>query len=324
MLSLHSPDGPAKYTDTVLRHLRMYQESNSVGLDSPDLNHEALSQSNLLVYQVTAKLPFTLDVVFESSSENGRRAGELSGDAYTKSLAEHISRFDEKFEETFKLAEKGLIDSLLIPQSRTVTSFQYLGYNESAVTFARAAMSNMIGGIGYFHGHSLVRASPSHPVTRYWNAPLYTAVPSRSFFPRGFLWDEGFHNLLISRWDAEISADILGHWMDLINDAGWIPREQILGLEARAKVSLRHNFRLFSIFKSCFCFAKVPAEFVVQDSSNANPPTLLLTLHSMVGDKEVSSQPWFADYLKRMWVRLETWYGWFQSTQAGEVPGTYR
>ena len=30
--------------------------------------------------------------------------------------------------------------------------------------------------------------------------------------------------------------DVLAHWMDLINIEGWIPREQILGDEARSKV----------------------------------------------------------------------------------------
>lgn len=70
----------------------------------------------------------------------------------------------------------------------------------------------------------------------YWKAPLYTSVPSRSVFPRGFLWDEGFHALLLLPWDLEITLDIISHWFDLMNVQGWIPREQILGAEALAKV----------------------------------------------------------------------------------------
>ncbi|OIT34343.1 mannosyl-oligosaccharide glucosidase gcs1 [Nicotiana attenuata] len=94
----------------------------------------------------------------------------------------------------------------------------------------------------------------------YWPAELYTAVPSRPFFPRGFLWDEGFHQLLIWRWDIYISLDIIGHWLDLMNIDGWIPRELILGAEA---------------------LSKVPEEFVLQHPTNGNPPTLFLALRGI-------------------------------------------
>ena len=53
----------------------------------------------------------------------------------------------------------------------------------------------MLGGIGYFFGTSDVRNPITGAATRSWPAALFSAVPSRSFFPRGFIWDEGFHQV---------------------------------------------------------------------------------------------------------------------------------
>ncbi|NXK85268.1 MOGS glucosidase, partial [Amazona guildingii] len=77
----------------------------------------------------------------------------------------------QRFEATFGLAGKGFP----APQRR----------------FAQAALSEVLGGIGYFHGRSLVQAAPGERAVPGAEAALFTAVPSRSFFPRGFLWDEG-------------------------------------------------------------------------------------------------------------------------------------
>jgi mannosyl-oligosaccharide glucosidase len=41
--------------------------------------------------------------------------------------------------------------------------------------------------------------------------------PSSSFFPCGFLWDEGFHQPLVARWDPQISRDAIAHWLNLMN-----------------------------------------------------------------------------------------------------------
>ena len=82
------------------------------------------------------------------------------------------------------------------------------------------------------------------------------------------------------------------------------------------------------IFISFLFLAKVPAEFVVQNNKNANPPTLLLTLHSMLKDMTLEGNnqipEWFRNYLHRFWPRLVAWYNWFDNSQAGEIPGTFR
>lgn len=51
-------------------------------------------------------------------------------------------------------------------------------------------MSNLLGGMGYFTGRSIVKM-PDGPKVKTFKTSLFTAVPSRPFFPRGFLWDEG-------------------------------------------------------------------------------------------------------------------------------------
>ena len=242
--------------------------------------------ANFIVHQVTFTLPYNTEIWFESGSvKNRKKDHHLSGDEYQVALNEHLGKFSAKFEEKFGLKSKG--------------------YSDSHQGFAKAILSNMIGTVGYFYGHSLVKSryTKTGEPMKYWDAPLLTGVPSRSFFPRGFLWDEGFHNLLIGRWDEQLSMEILGHWLDLVNIEGWIPREQILGDEARARV---------------------PPQFVEQHNENANPPTLFLPLQRIVHRLAMRNNSDDHKYLERLFPRLKAWYDWYATTQTGPDDSTYR
>ncbi|KAM6269399.1 mannosyl-oligosaccharide glucosidase [Porphyrio hochstetteri] len=232
-------------------------------------------RGRLLLHQVTLEPPGTVEVTFESGSASGR-PGRLSGQSLSSALSRHVGDFEQRFEETFGLGRKG--------------------FPPSQRRFAQAALSDMLGGLGYFHGQSLVRSPLTERPVPGPETALFTAVPSRSFFPRGFLWDEGFHQLLLARWDPALSREVIAHWLDLMNADGWIPREQILGEEARAKV---------------------PPEFLLQLSETANPPTLLLALQHLLPDAPLP-------YLRRLFPRLCAWYDWYNQTQAGPLPLTFR
>lgn len=252
-------------------------------------NKGEVFEPNFVAILITAEIPFTLDIQYKTlkglpSKDIRLTSGPPTGTAYTEILNKKKKEFEDRFEKTFHLRDKG--------------------YSDYEIGFAQAALSNMIGGIGYFYGSSRVQSVYTKEPVPYWKAPLYTAVPSRSFFPRGFLWDEGFHGLLISIWDVDIELDIISHWFDLMNVEGWIPREQILGVEA---------------------LAKVPEEFVTQVNTNANPPTFFLTLKMILNKyaHQLTKNGRLA-ILERIYPRLQAWISWYNTTQKGDIAGTFR
>ena len=275
--------------NVVSRYLQYHESGNKkhdsyLGL-SGHVKNEELREPNFFIYQVTLELPFEIDVIFESASNEDRKQ-TLSGDYFKEQIQLHKRKFDEHFQLKFGLKNEE--------------------FSPEEIDFARAALSNMIGGIGYFYGSSIVISKDYKEPIDYWKAGLYSGVPSRSFFPRGFLWDEGFHQLQVQIWDPLITQDVIAHWLDLLNANGWIPREQILGIEARRKV---------------------PDEFVIQHAQNANPPTFFLAIESLIENDrklhgDISSK--LRSYLKHIYPRLKIWFNWYNTTQLGKEPATYR
>lgn len=143
--------------------------------------------------KVTGTAPFAVDFVVRTSgagqdSDKPSLTSEgvaapaaarpfISSSTVSGWLENGSRSFSDRFRETFSLEDKG--------------------FEERDVAAAKAALSNMLGGMGHFTGRSEVRgAGRDGDDGSSFGASLFTAVPSRSFFPRGFLWDEGFHQVL--------------------------------------------------------------------------------------------------------------------------------
>jgi mannosyl-oligosaccharide glucosidase len=56
-----------------------------------------------------------------------------------------------------------------------------------------------------------------------------------------------------------------------------------------------------------------------QHDDNANPPSFLLTIDSLISQKKIDEQ-----YLKEIYPRLHAWFDWYNKTQIGHLMGTYR
>lgn len=249
---------------------------------------------------------FEFDVLFSQDPTSEA----MTSESLTEGIHDALSTFTERFH------------SLYPPQA----PFQ----NEQHIKFSQSLLSNLMGGIGYFYGTSKadISSAPEYAETDqdFWGKAtsaqsrtvveeqgpfqLFSAVPSRPFFPRGFLWDEGFHLQAILNWDMDLALEIVTSWFDLMDENGWIAREQILGLEARSKV---------------------PSEFQTQYPHYANPPTLFFAVQAFVarlsGKSPYSGAPssYLVDstsaiaFLKTIYPKMKRHYQWFCRTQAGNL-----
>lgn len=197
------------------------------------------------------------------------------------------------------------------------------------VPFAKELLSGLLGGASYFYGDHLVdretqfdeEAFEKYELKGTFEGPheLFSLVPSRPFFPRGFLWDEGFHVLPLLEYDSDLVLEIIQSWYKLIDDDGWIAREQILGPELRARV---------------------PEEFQVQSPQIINPPTLMLaftlllensdntpavisnyggmgSMKDELGHLVINHRELLTNYSKQIYPRLKSHYNMFKRTQKG-------
>lgn len=166
-----------------------------------------------------------------------------------------------------------------------------------------AALSNMLGGLSYSYGDILVNANlklqENRRTSNAEKKELFTSTPSRVTFPRGFLWDEGFHLLLLCRWDHILCMEIVASWLNTQTSTGWIPREQARGSEQE------------NVFTD--------KRFLYQNELEANPPTLLFALEMLmttVPDKTHPSYKNVVDFLNSgVEEKVIKWFEFFNTTQ---------
>ncbi|KAF4984228.1 hypothetical protein FZEAL_516 [Fusarium zealandicum] len=282
------------------------------------MNHKP-GKGNVQIVEKTFEGPFEFDVIFSSGS-GGK---EFTSEDVTEEIKRTSETFNERFSNIFKF-------------KKPFTAEKYK-------KFGKSMFSNLLGGIGYFHGHQIIDRSyaPEYEEENegFWEEAaqamalkkqdlegpyeLFTSVPSRPFFPRGFLWDEGFHLIPIADWDIDLTLEIVKSWYNTMDDDGWIAREQILGHEARSKV---------------------PGEFQVQYPHYANPPTLFLIIEGFMERLRATNGTQPAEmeqilgtnplqtahldnlelgesYLRNLYPLLRRQYDWFRKTQRGDIKG---
>ena len=183
------------------------------------------------------------------------------------------------------------------PSSLQTFSNKILSSFGAPTSFTSATLSYLLSGLSLLSGP--IKIKQGKETTPGMDKTLLTFVPSRSSFPRGFLWDEGFHLLVVEHWDLALAVKVFVSWMHTIDESGWIPREQIRGPAAETRV---------------------PEQFIPQSRDVANPPTFVFFIEDLIERIEATDQDsrsLLDEYkaLALVYEKLKKWHSWLSAGQ---------
>lgn len=189
--------------------LTAYKDSTA-GAPDPSftlqLTDDVYHGSNLYAVQKLYRGEFSFDIFYENGNT------KLSAATLDAGIPALVESYHQRFQNTFPVPP-----NYNPPKTAALESF------------SKSITANLMGGIGYFYGTSIVDKG----FAQEWDQDdefdfssstsgedgdeveekgarltepraLLTATPSRSFFPRGFYWDEGFHLMHIGQWDVDL------------------------------------------------------------------------------------------------------------------------
>lgn len=227
---------------------------------------------------------------------------------------------DSFFINQFNSSKERFINRIFSIYKVNFESFSYIppSQKQTFQKFILTSVSNIFGGIGYFYGeisldsNSVSQISERELIEITSEKYLLTGTPSRSFFPRGFLWDEGFHNTIISDFDMNLSMEIISSWLSTMSSTGYIAREQIRGREQMTMSDIR---------------------FMSQNINYANPPTFIFTIGKILdtyilnyvegetntttstSQIQIPSSTSLLSFLNNTFNKLNLLYTWYERTQ---------
>lgn len=167
---------------------------------------ETAFEGNQVLQQKFFKLPFSLDIHFGYRDTPFTEA-EMNVTEATESFKKAEAALDKRFDEVF-VHNGHQNTSHINGMPKVMSKFLELDdseeWSEDQIATAKYAIGNMLGSMTYMYGtrqlfnkdHKIVSESPRS---------MFVIVPDRPDHAQGFMWDEGFHQHLISVWNMNLT-----------------------------------------------------------------------------------------------------------------------